>query len=72
MTGYWLRVVNCLQNVLKGQQREMVFPHISYYPQAADYPPPPRVVRHAGKNHLNEKITPLVPTGIGEQYCQTK
>ncbi len=25
----------------------------------------------AGKNHLNEEITPLLPTEIDEQYCQT-
>jgi hypothetical protein len=25
----------------------------------------------AGRNHLNEEITPLLPTGIGVQYCQT-
>jgi hypothetical protein len=25
----------------------------------------------AGKNHLNEEITPLLPTGIGERCCQT-
>ncbi len=25
----------------------------------------------AGRNHLMEKIAPLLPTGIGERYCQT-
>ncbi len=25
----------------------------------------------AGRNHLNEEITPLLPTGIGKQYSQT-
>jgi hypothetical protein len=25
----------------------------------------------AGKIHLNEEITPLLPTGIGERYCRT-
>jgi hypothetical protein len=25
----------------------------------------------AGKNHLNDEITPLLPTGIGEPYSQT-
>ncbi len=37
--------------------------------QGAD--PPPLHVETAGKNHLNEEITPLLPTGIGERYCQT-
>jgi hypothetical protein len=25
----------------------------------------------AGRNHLNEEITPLLPTGIGERFSQT-
>ncbi len=25
----------------------------------------------SGKNHLNEEITPLLPTGIGERFSQT-
>ncbi len=25
----------------------------------------------AGRNNLNEEITPHLPTGIGESYCQT-
>ncbi len=36
--------------------------------------PPPPLLQHvaaAGKNNLNEEITPLLPTGIGERYCQT-
>jgi hypothetical protein len=33
--------------------------------------PPPLHVGTAGKNHLNEEITPLIPTGIGVRYCQT-
>jgi hypothetical protein len=33
--------------------------------------PPPLHERLAGKNHLNEEITPLLPTGTGERYCQT-
>ncbi len=28
-------------------------------------------VAKAGKIHLNEEITPLLPTGIGERYSQT-
>ncbi len=39
--------------------------------QGADsLPPPPRVAK-TGKNHLNEEITPLLPTGIGERFSQT-
>ncbi len=34
-------------------------------------PPTPRHVATAGKYHLNEEITPIIPTGIGERYCQT-
>jgi hypothetical protein len=33
--------------------------------------PPPLRVAKAGRNHLNEEITPLLPTGIGERYSQT-
>ncbi len=40
-------------------------------PQAADWPPIPRTRSEAGRNHLNEEIIPLLPTGIGEQYCKT-
>jgi hypothetical protein len=35
-------------------------------PQGADHPLPLHVAT-AGKNHLNEEITPLLPTGIGER-----
>ncbi len=31
----------------------------------------PLCVAKAGRNHLNEDITPLLPTGIGERYSQT-
>ncbi len=31
----------------------------------------PLLVAKAGKNHLNEEITPLLLTGIGERYSQT-
>ncbi len=34
-------------------------------------PPPPLHVATSGKNHLNEEITPLLPTGIDKRYCQT-
>jgi hypothetical protein len=37
-------------------------------------PTPPPLFLHvatAGKNHLNEKITSLLPTGMGERYCQS-
>jgi hypothetical protein len=40
-------------------------------PQGADPHPPPLRVGKAGRNHLNEEITPLLPTGIGERYSQT-
>ncbi len=33
--------------------------------------PPPLRVAKTGKNHLNEEITPLLPTGIGERFIQT-
>ncbi len=29
------------------------------------------LVSKASRNHLNEEITPLLPTGIGERYSQT-
>ncbi len=32
----------------------------------------PRIrIRNTVKNHLNEEINPLLPTGIGERYSQT-
>ncbi len=34
-------------------------------------PPPPLRVAKTGKNNLNEEITPLLPTGIGERFSQT-
>ncbi len=34
-------------------------------------PPSSTCSSRAYRNHLNEEITPLLPTGIGEQYCQT-
>jgi hypothetical protein len=33
--------------------------------------PPSSTLGKAGRNHLNEEITPLLPTGIGERYSQT-
>ena len=41
------------------------------YPQDADPSSLPLRVVKAGRNHLNEEITPLLPTGIGERYSQT-
>jgi hypothetical protein len=38
-------------------------------PQGAD--PSPSTRGKTGRNNLNEEITPLLPTGIGEQYSQT-
>ncbi len=37
--------------------------------QGAD--PPPSMRGKAGRNYWNEEITPLLPTGIGEQFSQT-
>ncbi len=34
-------------------------------------PPPSLCVVKAGRNLLNEEITPLLPTGIDERCCQT-
>ncbi len=34
-------------------------------------PPPSSTVGKTGRNHLNEEINPLLPTGIDERYCQT-
>ncbi len=39
-------------------------------PHTGCRPPLPLHVGTAGKNNLNEKITPLFPTGIGERYCR--
>jgi hypothetical protein len=36
--------------------------------QGADSHPPSLTRGKAGRNHLNEKSIPLLPTGIGEQY----
>ncbi len=44
------------------------------HPQGADPPPTPLPLRvaKAGRNNLNNEITPLLlPTGIGERYSQT-
>ncbi len=40
-------------------------------PQGADTHPPSTTRGKAGRNHLYEDITPLLPTGIGERYSQT-
>jgi hypothetical protein len=46
------------------------FPACQWEPQGADPPHlPPR--RKAGRNHMNEEITPLLPTGLTEQYSKT-
>jgi hypothetical protein len=42
-----------------------------FKPQGADSLLPPLRVAMTGKNHLNEEITPLLPTGIGERFIQT-
>jgi hypothetical protein len=36
------------------------------------FPLPLHVATASGKNNLNEEITPLLPTGIGERYCIAK
>jgi hypothetical protein len=33
--------------------------------------PPPSTRGKAGRNHMNEEFTPLLPTGIGERFSQT-
>jgi hypothetical protein len=38
--------------------------------QGADPSPLPLHVATAGENRLNEEIATLLPTGIGERYCQ--
>jgi hypothetical protein len=40
-------------------------------PQGADPHPPFLNAREAGRNHLNEEITPLLPTGMVERDSQT-
>jgi hypothetical protein len=39
--------------------------------KGADPPTLPERVANGGRNHLNEEITPLLPTGMGERYGQT-
>jgi hypothetical protein len=39
--------------------------------QGADPLPLPLRVATTGNHHLNEEITPLLPTGIGERCSQT-
>jgi hypothetical protein len=34
-------------------------------------PSPSSTLGKAGRNQLNEEITPLLPTGIGERFSQT-
>jgi hypothetical protein len=36
-----------------------------------NYYSPPPTCSEDRKNHLNEEITPLIPTGIGERFRQT-
>jgi hypothetical protein len=44
---------------------------ISQTHRAPTHSPLPLRVVKTGKNHLNEEITPLLPTGIGERFRQT-
>jgi hypothetical protein len=39
--------------------------------QGAGPLPSVSTVAKTGRNHLNEEITPLLPTGTGERYSQT-
>jgi hypothetical protein len=39
--------------------------------RAPTHSPLPLRVAKTGKNHLNEEITPLLPTGKGERFSQT-
>jgi hypothetical protein len=46
--------------------------HNRYIPQGPNpFPPPSLRVAKAGRNNLNEEITPLLPTEIGERCSQT-
>jgi hypothetical protein len=45
---------------------------VNYYHRVPTPTPTYSTRGKEGRNHLNEKITPLLPTGIGEQYSQTK
>ncbi len=54
---------------------QQFFPQFRFHckkPQG-DHPHPPSSIRvaKAGRNNLNEVITPLLPTGIGEGFSQT-
>jgi hypothetical protein len=51
---------------MNGWNRKLNYEHRVPIP-----PPTPLHVAVAEKNHLNEEITPLFPTGIAERYCQT-
>ncbi len=42
-----------------------------YPPQGAEPHPPSSTRGKTGRNHLNEEISPLLPTGIGERFSQT-
>ncbi len=50
----------------QGLQGKNSLPHTGCRPL-----PPSSTRSEGGRNHLNEEITPLLPTGIGERYSQT-
>ena len=59
-----------VQNRLEGEGERG-----GYHPQGADPLPPSSTCSEeskTGRNHLNEEITPLLPTAIGERLSQTK
>jgi hypothetical protein len=39
--------------------------------QGGSSQPLPPLIAKADRNHWNDEITPLLPTGIGERYSQT-
>ncbi len=51
--------------------RQCLTPTCHLSARGAEPPPLLLHVATASKNQLNEKITPFLPTGIGERYCQT-
>ncbi len=63
-TLFWL--LNCTPHSL--QYTSLV---LCLYHRVPTLLPLPIHVEKAGRNHLNEEITPLLPTGIGERCSQT-
>ncbi len=61
----WIRFHNHCQQI------NMIVNQCVSGPQGADPPPPSSARGKAGRNNLNEEITPFLPIGIGERYSQT-